>query len=187
MATVTPGFNSASATLTDILPLQWNAADHGFISWAFDPSQATATFTLTTGGTLYVVALKTTTRTVTNVVYNITTAGATLTTGQNWLGLYQAGVLLGSSADQTIPWVSTGVTTTALTLPTQVAQGIVYVAFVFNGTTGPTLAAGSVRGNANITATASRYGTAATSVTTALPAAVGTVAALAQSPWVALS
>lgn len=185
--TVTPGFNNASATLVDSLPVTWNPTDHGFQTWSFDPSQATGTYTLATGGTVYVVALKTLTKTVTNVVYNITTAGGTLTTAQCFVGLYQGGVLLGSSADQSTPWVSTGVTTTALASPTPVNQGIVYAAFVFNGTTGPTLAAGSTKGNANVTAAASRYGTANTSVTTALPASLGTVAALAQSPWVALS
>jgi hypothetical protein len=41
--------------------------------------------------------------------------------------------------------------------------------------------------NAGIAATASRFATAATGNTSALPAALGTKAALVQSPWVALS
>jgi hypothetical protein len=134
-----------------------------------------------------VAALKVNPGVVTNVVYHITTGGGTLTSGQCFVGLYQGGALLAASADQSTAWTSTGLTTTALSAPVTVNQGIVYAAFVFNGTTGPTLSqAAAVDMNAGFAAASSRYGTANTS-RTSLPATLGTISALTKSPWVALS
>jgi hypothetical protein len=182
--------NSLTAQLIDGVPTTWYPVDHGLITWAFDPAHATNTYTLATAGTLYTVDLKVGTgTTISNIVYDVTTAGGTLTASQCFVGIYQGGALLGTSASQHTAWGSTGVKTTALAAAAAVAEGIVTVAFFFNGTTGPTLASGSgvALNNAGIAATASRFATAATGNTTALPAALGTKAALVQSPWVALS
>jgi hypothetical protein len=175
-----------SAELSDGVPIEWYSIDHGYLSWTNSPLQASSTYTLATSGTVYTVALKVNGGTITNLNYHITTAGATLTSAQNYVGLYQAGALLASSADQSTAWTSTGLTTTALSTPVQVQQGIVIAAFVFNGTTGPTLSASGIYGNEGFAAAASCFGTANTSRTT-LPATLGTIAALAKSPWVALS
>ena len=177
------------ASVIDGVPTAWYAIDHGLLSWTLDPAHASGTFTLATGGTVYLAQLKVVDRVVSNLVYQVTTAGATLTSGQCFAGLYQNGVLIGTSADQSGVWNSTGVKTTALVAPVTPLEGAVYAAFVFNGTTGPTLSSGAtVAGvNAGIAATASRFGTANTGVTTALPATLGTVSALSASPFVAVS
>lgn len=174
--------------VVDGVPEAWFPPDQGLISWAYEPTAAAGTYTLATAGTLYVAALKVTgSSTVSNIVYQVTTAGGTLTSGQCFVGLYQGGALIGTSADQATAWASTGVKTTALATPVKPLPGLVYVAFSFNGTTGPTLAAGSVRANVGLAAAVSRFGTANTGATTALPGTLGTVAALGQSPWAGLS
>lgn len=179
---------SLTAQQINLAGTTFNAADYGFTSWAFDPVHATATYTLATGGTLYVAAVKVNPGYVTNIVYDITTAGATLTSGRSFVGLFQSGNLLGTSLDQSTAWVTTGVTTTAIANgPVLVQGGVAYVGFSFGGTTGPTLAAGATVANIGLSATASRFGTANTSLTTALPSTLAAIAALSQSPWVALS
>lgn len=181
--------NSLNAQVIDGVPTTWYPYDHGFLTWAFDPAHATGTYTLATAGTVYSVDLKiATATTISNIVYGVTTAGGTLTASQCFVGLYQNGVLLGTSAATSTAWASTGLKTTALASPVAVQQGIVTVVFFFNGTTGPTLAAGSstVVNNAGISAATSRFATADTGKTTAFPATLGTKSALAQSPWVAI-
>jgi hypothetical protein len=181
------------AAYVDGVPTAWYPVDHGLLSWTVDPAHAYTTYTLATAGTVYLAQLKSIGRPITNVVYSVTTAGGTLTASQCFVGVYQNGVLLGSSADQSTPWASTGLKTTALAAPVNTLEGGLYVAFVFNGTTGPTLAASVPTSatnnpiNANLAVTASRFGTANTGVTTALPTTLGTVAALTAAPWVAVS
>jgi|SRR6516164_5657821 len=183
-------FNNPAAELVEGAALTFAAVDHGLQAWAFDPSNATGTYTLATAGTVYVVALKVNPRLISNIVVGVTTAGGTLTASQCFAGLYQGGTLIGTTADQSTAWGTTGVKTMALASPVIPLGGLVYAALVFNGTTGPTLAAGtgvqSVN-NVGLTAATSRYGTANTSVTTALPTTLATVANLAQAPWVGLS
>ena len=181
--------NNIQAVIQDGAVTQWYPIDQGLISWAYDPSLISGTFTLATGGTVYTTNLKVNTATITNVAYHITTAGATLTAGQNFVGVYQNGALLNASvpAATITQWGSTGYTVTPLAAPVNVVNGIITVAFVFNGTTGPTLGTAGVKGNNGLAAASSRYGTANTGVTTALPSTLGTVSALAQTPWVAVS
>lgn len=186
-------FNNPAAELVEGAALTFAAVDHGLQAWTFDPANATGSLALATGGTVYVVALKVNPRVVTNIVVGVQTAGGTLTSGQCFAGLYQNGALLGSTADQSAVWNSTGVKTMALANPVTPLGGLVYAAFVFNGTTGPALANGgtvltnAALNNVGLAATVARFGTANTSVTTALPATLGTVAALSATPWVGLS
>lgn len=186
-------FNSPMASLVEGAALSFAAVDHGGLTWTGDPVTATGTFTLATGGTVYVVALKALNRVVTNIVIGVQTAGATLTSGQNFAGLYQNGALLASSADLSTTWNSTGVKTIPLSNPVLPLGELVYAAFVFNGTTGPTLGthgtplSNAALNNVGLAATVARFGTANTGVTTALPATLGTVSALSQSPFVMLS
>ena len=180
----------ASAELTDGVPTQWFPIDHGFLSWNYDPHAAVSTITLTPAGTLTVVALKVNGGLVSKVTYDVTTAGVTLTTGESFVALYQNGVLLGSSADQSVAWASAGIQNTSLVSPVFVPSGIVYAAFVYSGTTGPTLAAAATPlGNVGFLAASARYGTANTGVTTSLPASLATISALSahEAPWVAVS
>lgn len=166
----------------------WSATDYGLVAWSFDPSAATSTYTLATAGVLYLAQLKVLPGLVSNVVYDVTTAGGTLTASECFVGVYSGGALVAQSADQSTAWASTGVITTALTSPYEAGRGALTVAFLFNGTTGPTLATGSAKAavNAGIAATSSRYGSAGTSRTT-LPTTLPTVAALPEAIWVALS
>jgi hypothetical protein len=181
--------NNIQSAIQDGAVLSQYAVDQGLISWAYDPSLITGTFTLTTAGTVYTVDLKVNTTTITNVAYYITTAGATLTAGQNWVGVYQNGVLLGQSvpAATITQWLTTGYIVTPLAAPVNVQNGIITVAFVYNGTTAPTLGIAGARGNVGLAAASSRYAQANTSITTALPTTLGTKSALAQSPWAAVS
>ena len=107
-------------------------------------------------------------RSITNVVVYLGTLGSSLTTGQCFAGLYAgttagaytAGQLIGTSADQTAIWNTggaTGVKTIALAGgPFMVPAGFVWVALLFNGTTGPSF--GKAQNFATATANA---GTAA--------------------------
>jgi hypothetical protein len=181
--------NNIQSVIQDGAVLSWFAPDHGLISWAYDPAIISGTYTLATAGTLYTVDLKVNTSTITNIAYHITTAGATLTAGQNYVGIYQGGTLLGASvpAATITQWGSTGYTSTPLASPVNVSNGIVTVAFMFNGTTGPTLGTAGTKGNNGLVAASSRFATAATGATTPLPSSLGTKSALAQTPWVAVS
>jgi hypothetical protein len=171
-----------------VLPT-WSAADYGYKAWSFDPSQATGAYALTPAGTLQVIGLKVLGGTLSTITYQVTNAGSALTASQCFVGLYQNGTLLASSADQSGVWNSTGLKATALASTVTVTQGLVYVAFVFNGTTGPSLSAGSTTsGNFGLATASARYGVANTGVTTALPASLITFSAgLAATPLVAVS
>lgn len=187
-------FNNPAAELVEGAALTFAAVDHGLQAWTYDPVSATASLALATAGTVYVVALKTNPRLISNIVVGVQTAGGTLTASQCFAGLYQNGALLGSTADQSGVWNSTGVKTMPLASPVNPLGGLVYAAFVFNGTTGPALAhAGAALTNAALdnvalAATVARFGTANTGVTTALPATLGAVSALSTATyWVGLS
>ena len=182
-------YNNTAAQLVDGVPTTIFPVDHNLISWAYDPIHATNTYTLATSGTVYVTQVKLNKALITNIVLNVTTAGATLTSGQNFAGIYQNGTLLGTTADQSTAWASTGVVTAALATPVYVSQGLIYVAVVSNGTTKPTFASASAAAgiNAGLSAGSYRFASANTSVTTALPTTLGTQTALAASPWVAVS
>lgn len=166
-------------------------ADNNLVAAPFDPANATGTFTLTTAGTVYVVkAHLPVGGIVTNVVVPVTTAGSVLTSGQCFAGVYQAGTLIGTTADQATAWASTGALITALTGgPFTLGAGDVYIAAFFNGTTGPTLSAGNktVLVNVGLGATVSRFGTADTGRTTSLAGTLGTIAATPNAIWLGLS
>jgi hypothetical protein len=167
---------------------------HGYAAWTFDPALAGTTFVLATAGTVYTARLVLpAAASITNVVTALQVAGGTLTASQCLAGLYgPTGTLIGVSASQDVAWASTGVKVAALTGgPFACPAGVYTAAFMFNGTTGPSLIAGSVQSvggvNAGIGATASRFGTADTGRTTTLATPLGTVAASVRSIWAALS
>lgn len=182
-------------------PYQYNfrPPDHNLLAWNYDgpSSTAGASVPLATGGTLYVQKLKVpVASSVTNVVYYLTTLGTLLTSGQCFIALYQraAGALIGVSADQSAVWATpgtTGLKTTALVGgPFVVQAGDIYVAFWYNGTTGPAFHRTSgLSGlmNAGLGATVSRWGTADTGTTTTAPTTLGTIAASSTAYWMGLS
>jgi hypothetical protein len=190
-------YNNTTAALMDgVAPAVFTAIDHGYVSWTFDPRDANGTLLLSAAGAagvLTVVGVKMNTRVVNNIVVEVSTAGATLTANQCLAGVYQNGVLLGTTADQSTVWNSTGVKTMALANTPTVEQGLVYVAFVYNGTTAPTFVAQSastaVSSVAAINNGLVRQGSGGSAITTALPASLPTITAsnTAAHPWVALS
>jgi hypothetical protein len=116
----------------------WTAADNGWLTWNFDLSLCPATFNALTGGTIYLQRLNLRRAcSVTNVIIFVGTAGGTLTTAQNFGGLYNsAGTLVAATADQTTNWGSTGLKTMALAAgPFALQAGYYYLALVSNGTT----------------------------------------------------
>jgi hypothetical protein len=158
---------------------EFRASDMGLQTWTGDPVYATATSILT-AGTVYMVKLNVRQAiTATNAVYAVTTAGSTLTSGQNFVGLYDSsGSRVAVSADQTTNWGSAGAMTTPFTAPVSLTAGSYYLAWVSNGTTPITLARGtglqSAMVNIGLSAATYRYTTGGTGLTgqTSLPASV---------------
>lgn len=171
---------------------QWAPEDHGYITWAFDAVACASTGATPTAGTLQLVRLHVpVATTITNVVLFADTAGATLTSGQNFAALYtSAGSLLAATADQTTAWGTSGLKTMALTAAQAVSAGDYYVGFYANGTTTPAFAR-AVKGNsilnAGLSNASSRWATGATGLTTAMPASAGTLASSSNGYWAALS
>lgn len=165
-------------------------ADHGLITWPYDPSAAPNPTTLPASGTVYVIKVHVPHATsVTNIVTQIYTAGSGLTAGECFAGIYQNGTLIGATADQSTAWASAGVKTMAITGgPVSLAAGDAYIAFLFNGTTGPALPVGNGNSlvNVGLASTAVRYGQANTAVTT-LPSTLGSISGRPTSYWAALS
>jgi hypothetical protein len=145
------GSGPSSGSVIDTLPLYMSdhPAKRGFLEWNFNPeAMNTSSKTLTTSGTVYLVKISPLyNTTVTNINVYMGSNGATLTSGENFLGLYDYnGNLMSATADQTTAWGSGApkLITTALTTPQTVYAGYdYYVAFLFNGTTSPGFAAGA--------------------------------------------
>lgn len=161
---------------------------HGFTGWVFDPALIAGSATLT-AGVVYLSKIRVPAGTVTNLVFQTTANGTTLS--NCYAALFNtSGTRLGVSADQTTPWTAAGTQTAALTTPYSAAAGYYYVAILCNGTTPPTFVrAGNTAGvNVGLTAGSHRFCTSGTSQT-AMPAAItmGSAAAAAQAIWAAVS
>jgi hypothetical protein len=173
---------------------QFGPADHGLISWAYDPSVPT-TNTQPVNGTVYLVKLLLRHEAeISNVVWAVGTAGADPTAGQNEVGVYGSdGTRLAvANVDDDIS--SIGLKTTPVT-PVTAGPGFVWAGFVFNAGTPPNLLRGEdfsglIRaGNVGLAAETLRWAINGTAQT-ALPA-TRTPASNATStfcgPWAALS
>jgi hypothetical protein len=131
---------------------------------------------------------------INNILYSVSAAGAGLTSGACFLGVFDsAGNLLGTTADLSGVWNSTGSKTSALTAPTtvQAAGSVIYIAMLFNGTTAPLLrsSGNATMLNAGIVGSGNqRYGTVGTGLTT-LPGTItpSSIATLAVCPWFGLN
>lgn len=158
------------------------ARDAGLQGWSGDPATMVGSLQ-TTAGVLHLMEIRLRSGTVTNLYIRVTTAGATLTTGQNLLGLFDStGTRVGVTADQSTVWTSTGSKTAALTTPYSATGGVFYIGILSNGTTQPTFTASSSLGQPNAFRSAPwRTGTSGTGLT-AMPASVtlNTAAALGQ-------
>ena len=187
-------FHKGSTSVALDHPADWTASDSSLIAWAYDPTGNTAsTVALATAGTLYLIKVHVTApASITNIVMDVNAAGSGLTTDQCFAALYNAstGALVGTTADQSTAWGTTGIKTMALSGgPFSVSAGYYYVAVWFNGTTGPAFSRtqGTSLINVGLAATASRWGTANTGTTTTAPSTLGTIAAASNSYWAALS
>jgi hypothetical protein len=157
--------------------------DQTLDAWSFDPASNLVAAVLPTATISWIkVPIRATsfnTVTINSIGILVTTAGASLTVGQNFAGIYDAaGTLLGTTADQAVNWQSTGMKDMALTAPVVLTSSTyVYVALLVRGTTGPSLPRGSSLTlgaqlvNWNLTATTARYSILATAATS-LPGSV---------------
>lgn len=164
----------------------WRPTDYGMIAWTFDPvmifsgNQPLNNGRLCTAGLIVPQSC-----TITNIILNVGTAGSGLTSGQNFAALYQNGVLLGTTADQTTNWQSAGNVTAALTTPQPVIAGRIDVALFSNGTTKPQFGGGGAVTGPPLANP--RWGIYDGSYTTAMPSTLPTMTNKTWSPWAAVS
>jgi hypothetical protein len=189
--------NATGATYAGLNGSQWvpndgpEPADLGYAGEAYDPAAMSGTtgIALTTAGTVYLIKIPVRTlKSVTNIRMHIITAGATLTAGECFAGLYSsAGALIATTADQSVNWAATGTLDMPLAGgPYQIGPGYVWVALLFNGTTGPSFWGNTARSqgmaNGTLAAAASRFASANT-LQTALPAALTGYARISFQWW----
>lgn len=158
-----------------------SAADHGLKAWSFSPTELDDTGATMIDGDIHLVGMPIRFATRLSTVYAaVTTLGATI--ANCFAGLYsEAGVRLGVTADQAVPWTSTGLKAMALTAPVDVEADWLYAAFLMgSGSTDVILACGGAAGgptvhNANMAAPRLRTSVIAGSAT-ALPTTIDTSA-----------
>lgn len=180
--------------LSDVNDATFTPADHGLLAWTHDPATLRSASNATTSGTVYLMKVKIVNRStvVSNIILGIEAAGATLTAGQNLVGLYNSsGTRLAVSADQSANWTSTGLKTIALTTPQTLAVGSYYVAILSVGTTPPQFAmgaGGATSVNAGLSTGTARFLTGP-SAQTSLPASItlGSQTPTSGARWAALS
>lgn len=137
-------FGNTDRYLINGVPVPGNdshPSDQNLVAWSFDPAAASSSTVISSAGALHLVKVNLRySSTITNVLYEVNTAGATLSSA--FVGVYSsAGSLLATSASQTANFTATGFYTAAMTVPiTNAAAGTYWVAFVCTGTTGPGLA-----------------------------------------------
>jgi hypothetical protein len=137
-------------------------ADQGFLAWSGNPAYASDTGQPSSGGIRLCKIFLRRAATISNIWVCVTTAGATLTSGQNLLGLYtSAGARVAVTADQATAWTTTGNKSAALTASYSAAAGTYYVAILSVGTTIPQFSAMSAPTvspvNANLTVSTGRF------------------------------
>lgn len=150
----------------------------GFKAMPFAPELA-GSGTVLASGTIYMVRIDiTAAETLATHTINVSTAGSTLTAGQNLVGLYDAaGNRVAISADQTAAWATSGEKNAAYTVPYAAAAGTYYLAILSVGTTPVSLfrniatATAAAAINHGLTAANARWTTGPTAQTT-LPASI---------------
>ena len=158
----------------------WTPNDHGLIAWSFDPAVSSASGTQISAGFIYLVeVVLRTAATIAKSNLVIGTAGATLTSNQNFVALYDSsGNRQALSADMSTTWNSAGNKTVNYSASYSAAAGRYYVALLFNGTTSPFFACGSTLGaaftpgNANLSASNYRFARSATNGNTSMPSSI---------------
>jgi hypothetical protein len=176
----------------------WSAdpSNHGLVAWDYDPILAQVGSTALTSGTLQVVAVfQPQIAPISGVALRVSTAGVTLTAAQNLIGVYGYSgsnlTLIGSSADQSGVWTSTG-NKSALISPAAtglngVAPGVMFVVILSVGTTPPIFQGLVPTAIANIGQLSPRFAAGA-AAQTALPATITQASLVGNTiaPWVGL-
>lgn len=169
--------------------------DQNLISWAYDPALA-HNASLLTNGTIYLSAVQIRrAATIRNVLWWITTSGATPTSSQNFVGIYDSGGTRLATVNVDASVAGADLITTALTTAITLYPGQYWVGMVFNAATAPSLARATGQSgapsavNAGLPTAKLRFCTNATSQTS-LPSTItlASNSALAfAGPWVAVS
>ena len=160
--------------ITALSATGFGATDHGLEAWTHDPYPPQNS-QIATNGTAYFVRLNVRRDVTVDAIYwVITTGGATPTATQNQVGLYSsAGTRLAvTNVDASIS--GSGTQATAITAQALTAGTFVWVAFLFNAGTAPTLLRGSTFSTSpsvNLTAATGRAVVNGTGLTT-LPASI---------------
>jgi hypothetical protein len=166
----------------------WDPDDHGIISWAYDPVIG-STGSAVTAGVLSLTRLNVKQAVTATSIYWHNNSAGTVTSGQNFIGLYDStGTRLVSSAIAGTS-VATGFKTQ--TISQALLPGFYWVAFLFNGTTMPqpirlaTYGASPI--NVGLSAAQTRFGTILTGQTS-LPTSFtpSSIAQSALSLWAAI-
>lgn len=170
----------------------WAADQLAYIAMNYDPLLCTTQTALGTNGTVYVQKLWVPVGTITNIVTVVGTAGATLTAGQCFAGLYDdSKASVRFTSDQSGTWNSTGLKTMALTSTySNTTARYMYVVLWANGTTRPAFTrapGGNAAINGALSAANARWASADTGRTTTGPATLGAFTATANPYWIALS
>jgi hypothetical protein len=147
---------------------------HSLIEWNYDPLQTTqsasAAATLTSGTVHLAKLVAQTGGTITTISVNVITAGASLTSGQCFAGIYNSsGTRLAVTADQSAVWNTADIYQMSLTSSTAITAGqTYYVALLAVGTTPPKFAQGpssAKAANVGLTGASLRFATNGTSQT----------------------
>lgn len=152
--------------------------DQALAGWSFDPAVIVGSSLPSAGGRpVYVRVKALDTKSITQLFLLVTTAGATLTTSQNYMALLDStGAVLAVSADMSTLWTGTGRIAATISSTQVIAGNYYYIAFVVNGTTAPTLGrgfSGTVNpGNIGDASAPYRYSQGASTGVTSLASAV---------------
>lgn len=194
VTTANSNISTLSTTKADRVALP--CALQGYQAWNYDPQFLVATgAAANVSGTIYLHKVYLMAgQTATGVGLGVNTAGATLTAGQNLIGLYDStGARQALTADQSGVWNATGYKSANFTTPFSVTtSGFFYVGILAVGTTPPTFSqvgsASQAFYNANTSAGTFRHCSDGTGQTS-LPASI-TLSATVSTPvnmWVSVS
>jgi len=134
----------AAVDFESLASLERQPHERGYKSWTQQPETTQSVGTAPPTGSMRLQRHKLREpTTITNLHVAVLTVGATLTAGQNLMGIYDtAGNLLAQTGDQSVAWTSLGLKTAALTAPLALPAGDFYVGFLSVGTTPPAFARG---------------------------------------------
>ncbi len=166
-------------------------SEQGYVGWTFNPHvlpAAIAGVAIPTAAVVWLWKVPIAVATpVTTIRSYLVTAGATLTSGQNFAGLIDStGSKIATTADQTTNWTgATGILDMTLTAgPFTVNPPFCWIAIVFNGTTGPSFARANnlsaAFANGKLSAANTKYGSILTGQTS-IPTSI-TPSSISQNP-----